>query len=218
MDLQLGQIRERMKENSNDLTNKIIKSQIKNGILVLLSKGQNRKISHFCEWWGKKPNGSTSTATTDKAYTPWNWSLKHHLSPPQSQKPLQQGNVTHINACHWNGWKINTANGGKLKQCCHRTDRWTRKQTEGQQVYEENIDGGEWLCWYKSRKRKYLLVLCKFFGWGVCMEAHVLIAVFIFVFKGKEWALFYKSALIQNWSTKKKKLKMRNPAATMAAK
>lgn len=45
MALQLGQIRERMEENRNDLTNKIMKSQMNNGIPVLSSKSQIQNIN-----------------------------------------------------------------------------------------------------------------------------------------------------------------------------
>lgn len=39
--------------------------------------------------------------------------LKHHLSPPWTQKAFQHQSVTHTSSCHWCKWQIHAANGVK---------------------------------------------------------------------------------------------------------
>lgn len=78
--------------------------------------------------------------------------LKHHLSPPWTQKALQHRGVTHTNSCHWRKWQIHTANGGKGNMAIilnHGGE--IRLKTE--KFTEENINSGNWarslLSWCK---------------------------------------------------------------------
>lgn len=159
-----------------------------------------RKDERKSKWfWQKKRNVSTSKATTDKLYTPWNWSLKHH------QKPLQHGNVTHINACHWNNWQINTGKWWKIGtilpplQSMNKRADW-RLTGLGKKISMVESEWGHYCADTNQRKENTSLFLVNSSD-GVCLWRHICahiltevsITVFIFVFKGKESALFYKT-------------------------